>query len=208
MTTKDTIIGMINDMQRLSDSDKTSLINFLSNGDYFEAPLTTEYAYSYKGGLAQYGLDVLDNLLTLRHTNCFNRITASDEALTILALFHSISKVNYFEEYIKNEKVYSFDGNSHDELGNYYWKSTKQYRIKKSEERFTMGELGLTAYMIISKFIPLSDEEAMAIIHYNCGMDNGHSTKDIYEILKSYPLVALLHCAIMLNLNCQFHKEQ
>lgn len=204
---KETIIGMINDFKRINDEEKKQLIDFLVNSDYFEAPLTTDYGYSYKGGLAQYCLDILDNLLTLRHTNCYNKINASDEALTILALFHAISKINYFEEYVKNEKVYSFDGDKYDELGNYYWKSIKKYKVKEAKDRFTMGELGLTSYMIISKFIPLNDEETMAIIHHNCGMDNGHSTRDIFEILNCYPLVALLHCAIMLNNNCQQHKN-
>lgn len=208
MATKDIIIGMINGFQRINNDEKKHLIDFLSNGDYFYAPLTSDFEYSYNGGLAQYSLDILDNLLTLRRTNCYNKINADDETLTILALFHSICKINYYEEYGKNEKVYdNVNGNKEDENGKFYWQTVKGYRMKSAKDRFTFGDYGFSSYMIISKFLPLSDEEVMAIVHYNCGMDNNHSTRDIYEILRSYPLVALLHSAIILNNNCQFHKE-
>lgn len=200
---KTIIFSIINSFIRLNQEQKDNLINFLSNSDYFDAPLMTNTHFAFKGGLAKYSLEVVNTLYTLLGAKIFDKVKIDNDTLEILGLFHAINKVNYYEEYSKNEKVYSQSGQKFDELGNYDWVSTKAYKVKDAQERFTCGDFGFNSYMILKKFIPLSDEEILAIVHYNCGMDNNHSTKDLFEILNSNPLVALLHCASMLVLNCQ-----
>ena len=200
--TKSIILGIVNNLERLDQEHKKSLCDFLVNSDYFDAPLMTNTHFAFKGGLAKYSLEVVNMLYNLLGLKIFDKVGVGNDTLEILGLFHAINKVGYYEEYGKNEKVYSPSGSKFDDLGKFDWVTTKAYKVKDAEDRFTCGDLGLNSYMILKKFIPLNDEEILAIIHYNCGMDNGHSTRDLFEILNSNPLVALLHCASMLVLNC------
>lgn len=199
------IIELVNQFE-YSQQDKERLLDFLSDSDFYEAPFTTEYQYSYPGGLAEYSLNVFENLKVL--VDSFKLTEAYHwQSLCVVGLFHALSKVNYYESYVKNEKVYSPSGSKYDNMGNFDWVSKQAFKVKDAKDRYTAGELGFTSYMILSRFIPLNDEEIMSIVHYNCGMDNGHSTKDIFEILKSYPLVALLHSATMITLNAVYKDE-
>lgn len=199
------IIELVNQFDYLQE-DKERLLDFLSNSDFYDAPFTTEYQYSYPGGLAEYSLDVCENLKSLVNAYKLNEVY-SWQSLCVIGLFHALSKVNYFESYVKNEKVYSPNGTKFDNMGNFDWVSKQAFKVKDAKDRYTAGEMGFTSYMLLSRFIPLTDNEIMAIVHYNCGMDNGHSTKDIFEILKSYPLVALLHSAMMITLNVLYKNE-
>lgn len=204
-TTKEIILNIVDNFERLTSEGKEAFKKFLIESDYFNAPFTTEYAYSYDGGLAQYGLDTLNTIYVLLNNKIFDKVRYLKDTLEIICLFHALGKVNYFDKYIKSEKVYTPNGSKYDDFGNFDWVSKQCYKVKPANLRYTVGEMGFTSFMVLSKFVPLTDEEVLAITHYNCGMDNGHSTRDIFEILNSNPLVALLHCASMLNLNCITH---
>ena len=199
------IIELVNQFN-YSQEDKERLLDFLSDSDFYDAPFSTEYQYAYPGGLAEYSLDVYDNLKKLVESFKLNEVYPW-QTICVVGLFHALSKVNYYEGYVRNEKVYSPNGSKFDNLGNYDWVSKQSYKVKDAKDRYTAGELGFTSYMLLSKFIPLREEEIMAIVHYHCGMDNNHSTKDIYEILKSYPLVVLLHSAALITLNALYKNE-
>ena len=195
---KNVVLGIVDNIERMSIEQKEKFKEFLTKSDYFTAPLTTEYEYSYEGGLAQYGIDVLNTMWELYDTNRFDKIKLNDYNFEILALFHSLYKVNYFEKYAKNVKLYVNNGANFDEFGNYMWKSEVGYKVKDAKDRFTTGSSGLTSYMILKNFLPLSDEEALAIIHFNYDV----STKDFYELVKCNPLISFLSTSISLTLNC------
>lgn len=178
----------------LNDEDYDNFTKYLLSTDFFTAPYTTQFQYSNVGGLAQYSLLVyktLGDLAMVYETN-YDAYT-----LAILGLFHAISKAEYFEEYIKNEKVYSPNGAKRDEIGNFDWFATKQYKVKDAAKRYVAGNLGVTSYMLLSRYLPLTEESIMALMYYTYD----DSTKDIYELLKRYPLIALLHCASTIVLN-------
>lgn len=201
---RNVVLGIVDNMERLSVEQKEKFKEFLTKSDYFTAPLTTEYEYSYEGGLAQYGIDVLNTMWALYDTKMFDKININDYNFEILALFHSLYKVNYFEKYAKNVKVYDKNGDKFDEFGNFKWVSEVGYKVKEAKNRFTTGGSGLTSYMILKNFLPLSDEETLAIIHFNYDV----STKDFYELLKCNPLISFLSTSISLTLNCITQEKE
>ena len=193
---KNVILELINTNIQ-DENDKKAISDFLRGSDYFEAPYTTEYQFSYEGGLAEYSYRVYRELTHLLET--YDVKCTPYDAL-VVSLFHSLYKVNYYEKYVKNVKEYSPKGKKMDEMGKFDWVAQSAYKVKDAKDRYTAGNPGFTSYMILSKFLPLSEDSIMAIVYHNYDED----TKDIYELLRSFPLVTLLNIASQLVLNVLF----
>ena len=162
---------------------------------FYTAPASTKYHSSFKGGLCHHSLKVYDTLVDLTEQYCPNRY--SDDTLKIVALLHDVAKSNYYSEEIKNRKVYSVSGSKSDSMGRYDWESYVGYAVNSPENRTLFGTLEENSYYIISQFIPLTLEEASAIVNHRGSAEGSSSAtnKDLPAIFKTYPLVALLHTA-------------
>ena len=170
------------------------LLDYLNNSDFFTAPASTIYHCDYAGGLCLHSLNVYDSICSL--VTAFGLEDRLDPtSLIIVSLFHDISKINHYEKYIKNEKIYSPEGKQYDNMGKYSWVSSEAFKVKDVKERFLAGDHGFNSFFILSKYIPLMDEEIIAIINHHCGMDTGNPLKDLSAILSKNPLAVLLHMA-------------
>ena len=58
------------------------------------------------------------------------------DTIKIVALFHDISKINNFEQTVRNKKVYSDAGTKQDDVGKYDWKSEVAYTVADVQNRF------------------------------------------------------------------------
>lgn len=185
--------------------DMDRLIRQLTESDFFDAPASTIYHCSYKGGLCEHSLHVYDTLRKMCHAmyttvdengeesvpNC----PYSDDTIKIVALFHDFDKMNKYEQTIRNQKVYSEVGTKSDGLGKFDWVSVPSYKKKDAEKLFTIGTHGENSVYMTETFIPLTVEEHCAILNHHNVYDNPNL--DSATIYSKYPLACLLHLADM-----------
>lgn len=191
---------------------KQELLSFLETSDFFIAPASTMYHASYPGGLCEHSLNVYYNLLELvKQFGCKNKLNPewspedeefrdipkylsmpaySDDTLKIVALFHDISKANYYELYKKNVNT-----GEKDEKGKDIWIQVPTFKVRDGAERFVGVNHEVNSYIIISRYIPLSEEELIAICNHHCCTGDGNVNKDLSYILDKHPLTTLLHMA-------------
>lgn len=158
--------------------DMTSFTKYLISVDYFNKPATTQYAYSYDGGLCEQALKLCVELSTLCEAYFPGRY--KEEDIIKVALFKELYRAEMYEVYNKNVK--------NDTTG--LWEQVKSYHTK--EVRPFYGDLGFSSYMIAKQFVDFTDEQIEAIIHA-AGPSN--YSADIYNVLREYPLVALTRMA-------------
>lgn len=182
----------------IPDADTEGLVNFLDNGDFFTAPASTLYHCNYKGGLCEHSLHVYDNLKLLITQYSYEEVY-SEDTIKIVALLHDISKTNFYESYVKNEKVYDSRGSKQDNLGRFDWFAKDMYKVKDASERFLGGEHGFNSLTLLQQYIPLTYEESLAVMHHHCGFGETKQLGDLSAILCKYPLITLLHTADFLS---------
>lgn len=190
------------------------LLSFLETSDFFVAPASTQYHGSYEGGLCEHSLNVYNNLLTIVdsfgtvHTvkkseteegieveeNIISR-KYSDDTLKIVGLLHDLSKVNFYQKCIQNKKVYSDTGSKYDEAGKYDWVPVSCYKVIEAKDRMLAGNRGMNSFLLVSRFIPLSHEELVAVVNQAAGTDKIENTEDLPAILSKYNLTVFLHMA-------------
>lgn len=177
------------------------LVNWMESSDFFTAPASTKYHNSVKGGLCDHCLNVYKNIFKVydlaRESN--PAINYSKDTLTVVALLHDISKVNFYESYIQNKKIYSEQGTKHDNMGKFDWFAEEAFKVKEDDERVLGGDHGFNSMMLVNRFIPLTYEESVAILNHHCGFDNNFVNRDLSSIVNRYPLVTILHMADWLS---------
>lgn len=183
--------------------DVEGLIDYLEGTDFFKAPASTKYHCSFPGGLCLHSLNVYHTLSSLA-----DRFMSDDEysktTLIIVGLLHDLNKINFYEESVKNEKVYSKYGKKFDELGNFDWVSTKSYKVKDAKDRKFLGSRGNIAYFIASQFLALTLEETMALMYQYSAADR-EPLNDLSDILAKFNLNVLLHSADIIATYCIEH---
>lgn len=209
---KKRFIEIVNSIER-EGMRKEALIEKLNNSDFFYTPASTQYHSSYEGGLCEHCLNVYDQLTKLvsieyptqlsddkgtSFMDINNNIIDSD-SIKIVALFHDFSKMNFYESYIQNKKVYSPKGSKYDEQGNYDWVTSKAYKVKDVKERFLFGTHGQNSEYMIGTYIPLKLEESIAIIWHMGAMDNQNEIAALSNIYNRYSLAVLLHVADLMS---------
>ena len=197
---KQEFISLLRSIDNRKNSDIEGLISFLNNSDFFTAPASQQYNNNFPGGLCQHSLNVYYNLINLViHTEKItDPICFEEDSLKIVALLHDISKINTYETYVKNSKVYCANGKNHDEIGNYNWEATLEYKIKDVKNRFVYGSHESTSEYMIRHYIPLNVDESTAILHHTGSMAWDSAKDNISEIYNNYQLALLLHQADML----------
>ena len=173
------------------------LMKWLETTDFFEAPASTKYHSSYEGGLCQHSLNVYKNMMKLRNEFCPE---ISEESVKIVALFHDLAKVNFYEATVQNKKVYSPLGSKSDEMGRFDWVAVKGYKVRAdSDKDFVCSTHSVNSYLLLHKYVKLTQSEIAAIMNHHSGMDDNMAVKDISEVLNRFPLATLLHMADYLS---------
>jgi hypothetical protein len=181
---------------RIEGADINGLIDYLTNSDFFTAPASTIYHGNFEGGLCYHSLNVYKTLIDLANKYTPGRYDTN--SLIVVGLLHDLSKTNFYEKYTANKKVYLETGTKHDNLGRFDWFAEEAYKVKDSAERFIGGEHGTNSMFLISRFIPMTYEESVAVINHHFITETNGLLKDITAIYNKYSLASLIHIADMI----------
>lgn len=163
----------------ITRSGLQDLIFYLESSDFFEAPCSTRFHLSERGGLCQHSLNVFHALCTL--IKQYELENKNPESLAIVSLFHDICKIDTYKETLQWRK------NSNNE-----W---EQYATYKFEEDFPFGHSEKSVYLI-SQFMAVSPYEAQAI-NGHMGFSDVRGSQLIGNIFSKNKLAVLLHFADM-----------
>ena len=162
----------------------SNLISWLHTTDFYTAPASTKYHGCEERGLIYHSLTVYDCAKDLEGSLINADIKIPCDNIVIAALLHDICKANCYEPYLKNVKVTNEDGT-------FLWTQETAYKFN---EVFHYGGHGSKSVYLASKYINLTDAEAVAI---NChmGFSNEKNISSIAEAFTAYPLAWLIHVA-------------
>jgi len=150
------------------------LLAWLESTDFFEAPASTKYHGAYPGGLLEHSLNVCRELMA----SDINR-SASTESMVICSLLHDVCKANYYAEI-------GMDGDG-----------KTLYQVI---DQFPFGH-GEKSVFLISQFMRMTDEEALAIRWHMGPYDEAagsYAYKDARRYAKfRWPMVIAFHDADM-----------
>lgn len=223
---KQEFIDLLSSIKR-EGSDIDGLISYLEEIGFFKAPASAKYHCSFPGGLCLHSINVYKALVNLTdtfashlefHESEDGKMASEDlvtnyskDTLLIVGLLHDVIRANLFEEYSKNEKVYSeygkkketyIDPVTNKEVNKYFdWQTVTSFKVRDAEERMTFGSRGFSSYYIISQFLPLSNEETVTLVNQYSAFDNSNS-EDISSILSKYNLSVYLHAADTIATYC------
>lgn len=156
-------------LKQINREGMDNLIEFLNRSDFFEAPASTRFHGSFKGGLLEHSMKVYEILKTK---------TEDSDAVKIIALLHDICKANYYKTDYRNAK---------NEQG--VWEKVPYYTV---DDLIPYGH-GEKSVMMISEFIKLTPEERYAI-RWHMGFTE---PKELYGTIglayKKYPIALLAH---------------
>lgn len=197
-TNKETFCTFLRQIRR-DGARIDDLIKKLENSDFFYAPASTKYHNCVRGGLCDHSLNVYYNLRSLvKNKHLEDKI--SEESILICGLLHDMSKMNIYEESVRNKKVYSAYGKKYDELGNFDWVSEKSYQMKDIKDRFVYGNHEETSEYMVRTYIPLKLEESVAILtHHGSLSYDCVPIESVTQKYEKYPLACLLHVADMIS---------
>ena len=160
-----------------------SLLEYLTNSDFFTAPASVRFHLCEQGGLCQHSLNVYKRLLAVVRQEYGDNYQSvvSDETIAICGLLHDLCKVNYYVTDYRNVKE------------GYEWVKKPYYKV---EERFPYGH-GEKSVFIITQYMKLTAEEAMAINWHMGGFDERvkGGSYALSEALSKYKLALLMHIA-------------
>lgn len=157
------------------------LLGWLENTDFYTAPASTKYHGAREGGLLEHTMNVYKRLNSLVAAE---NLGVSPETIAICALLHDVCKIGLYKTDYKNAK---------DEHG--VWQKVPYY---VHDDNLPYGH-GEKSVYIISGFMRLSREEAMAIRWHMGGYDDSAKggSATLSTAFKMYPLALLLHLADM-----------
>lgn len=166
-----------------------SMIEWLRTTDFYEAPASTRYHESFKGGLLEHSLKVYDKMCKLCTLDEFNEVDKGSAALVTLT--HDWCKIHKYEQYIKHVKD-DKTGQWHDELA-----------YKYSDKYIGLGH-GPQSLMMLSQFCKLTFDEMAAIRWHMTTFDvTSYDLDDMTNCSSKIPLVLLTQFADKLAI-CEF----
>ena len=160
------------------------LLDYLmQKSDFFTAPASSKFHCDYEGGLCEHSLNVYHRLVSLLQAEYGDawREKFSPETVAIVGLLHDVCKINYYKVSYRNVKK---DG---------AWEQQPFYTI---EDELPYGH-GEKSVYIISGFMRLTREEAMAINWHMGGFDDRvrGGSYTVGHAFEKYPLAVLAHSA-------------
>ena len=192
MPYKERFIEIYNTYIKRDGADK--LLEYLTskNCDFFDAPASTRFHGSYKGGLCEHSLNVYECLKAYlesdRVKNTYN-LDYSDETIAIVALLHDLCKINVYKPSFRNVK--GDDGK---------WTKVDTFEFNDS---LPYGH-GEKSVYIITGFMRLSREEAFAI-RYHMGFSGEENKVSIGNALEMFPLALATNIA---DMEATFYLEE
>ena len=155
------------------------LFEWLQSTDFFTAPASTRFHGSYEGALCEHSINVYTRLLAET-----KEMEYKAESIAICGLLHDVCKANFYKIEMRNKK---------NERGE--WEQVPFYTV---DDKFPYGH-GEKSVYIISRFMPLTTEEAMAIRWHMGGFDDSvkGGSYALSGAFEKYPLALLLHIADM-----------
>ena len=172
------------------------LRHMLLSTDFFYAPASSIYHASYEGGLCEHCLETYFELKRLIDNH--REYQYEEDTLKVVGLFHDISKINLYKKDIRNKKVYHDNGTKSDNLGRFDWISEEIYKVDK-DNKLVYGNHEQTSEFLLRLYVPLTQEESVAVLHHHGGLGWDSVKIDISEIYNKYPLAMFLHIADMLS---------
>lgn len=159
------------------------LMAWLERSDFYTAPASTRFHGNYTGGLLEHSLNVYDKLSGF--VARYPELEISPETVAVTALFHNLTKVNYYTVSSRNVKD--------DVTG--AWHKEPFY---KTEDRLPLGH-GEKSVIILQSFIKLTRDEIVAIRwhmgSFDCAVKGGdYGMGNAFE---TYPLAVMTHLADM-----------
>lgn len=162
-------------------------LKWLESTDFFDAPASTRFHLSRPGGLVEHSIHVYERLKKLYNVEKYGDLSdmtvyPEAETIAICGLLHDICKANFYGVEMRNRK---------NEQGQW-----EKYPFYVVNDQLPYGH-GEKSVYIISSFMKLSREEAMAI-RWHMGFSDtefkggGFSVGDAFE---KFPLAVLTHIA-------------
>ena len=155
----------------------------LTKSDFFTAPASSKFHNDFEGGLLSHSVNVYYRLLRLVESEYGEnwKEVVSPESVAIVGLLHDVCKINYYKVSYRNVKK---DG---------AWEQQPFYTI---EDELPYGH-GEKSVYIISGFMRLTREEAMAINWHMGGFDDRvkGGSYTVGHAFEKYPLAVLAHSA-------------
>ena len=133
------------------------LLDWLLKSDFITCPASTKFHSNYEGGLIEHSIKAYKRFvknLEKEYGQNWNN-TISEESAAIIGLLHDICKVGYYKQEMRNVKE---DG---------VWVQKPYYTV---DDKLPYGH-GEKSVYIISGFMKLTREEAMAINWHMGGFD-------------------------------------
>jgi len=185
----------------------TSLLKYLKESDFFDAPASTRFHSNCAGGLVEHTVKVYERFVKMleceygadwrtKQTACVGVGVASSptaprndvqlgESAAIIALLHDVCKVGCYKTEERNVKVGT------------EWTKKPFYTV---DDPLPYGHGEKSVYMI-SGFMKLTREEAMAINWHMGGYDDRNSKGSyiLSEAFNKFPLALLFHVADLLT---------
>lgn len=190
---KERFISIFKSNIKREGADK--LLDWLLKSDFFTTPASTKYHSACEGGLLKHSIFVYEQLLQCvkeEFGESYNEFV-TDESIAICGLLHDLCKVDFYKVEYRNQKI---DG---------AWVSVPHYVIS---EQLPYGH-GEKSVYIISGFMRLTRDEAMAINWHMGGFDNRvqGGSYSIGEAYDKHFLALLTHIADMkATYLCENHK--
>lgn len=181
MSAKEEFLDIFYDNVERDGSD--ALLEWLERSDFFTAPASSRMHSNHEGGLCEHSVNTYKRFVRLlenEYGKDWEKIL-SKESATIISLLHDVCKVNFYKVDYKNVKVDD------------HWEKKPYYKV---EEDLPYGH-GEKSVYIISSFIKLTREEAMAINWHMGAYDarvQGGSLA-ISNAFRKFPTAFLFHIA-------------
>ncbi len=175
------------------------LLDYLANkSDFFTAPASSKFHNDFEGGLCAHSVNVYNRLIALLEAEYGDswKDLYSPETVAIVGLLHDVCKTDYYEVDFRNVKNKDTGA----------WEKVPYYRV---EDKLPYGH-GEKSVYIISGFMRLTREEAMAINWHMGGFDDrvrgGSYTVGV--AFQQYPLAVLTHTADFLATYLDEKKDE
>lgn len=155
------------------------LLAWLETTDFFEAPASTKNHGAYPGGLVAHSLNVCRELMASMTCD------ASTESRAVCALLHDVCKAGVYHQETKRRR----------DAATGRWEDYQGYTFR---DNFPFGH-GEKSVYLVSRFIRLTDEEAIAIRWHMGAYDDAArgGSRALDEAMSFSPLVYELHAADM-----------
>lgn len=161
------------------------LLAWLETTDFFTAPASTRYHCAYEGGLVEHSINVFRRLYVLSlGDRSLMGVPGIEESVAIVGLLHDVCKANFYSVEMRNRK---------NEAGRW-----EQYPFYIVDDQLPYGHREKSVY-IISRFMELTPQEAMAIRWHMGGFDESvkGGSYALSGAFTKYRLALLAHLADM-----------